>query len=157
MFASQPTCRFNCELGECMHGSMQLDVALGAMHHAFSGCCRHVDPICQARHLLRPIPADHQTQWCCCCLLFLCVVHMHLQPELLCNHSVKFRQACHLLRPTPACPSRCFSVVLIIVDVHEHSSTRESNTQCIPVKPNQFGPPLWAVGCCACPHVAAWS
>lgn len=60
------TCDMNCELVEGMHGSMQLDIALGTMHHALPGGCRHADAIGQAGHLLRPIPAEpiHVTCWC---------------------------------------------------------------------------------------------
>ena len=47
----------NCELVEGMHGRMQLDVALGSMHHALPWPCSHADAISEAGHLLRPIPA----------------------------------------------------------------------------------------------------
>lgn len=61
------------KLVEGMHGGMQLDVALGAVHSSLPGCRSHVDAIGQAGHLLRPIPAHRSchTHRCISCARLL--------------------------------------------------------------------------------------
>ena len=90
------TCDIDCEFVEGMHGSMQLDIALGAMHHALPGGCSHADAVSQAGHLLWPISAEHKRhllmlhQPCNSCTLM--GQHQHCVP----GNSVGFGVSQHL-------------------------------------------------------------